>query len=192
MNREQFIHSLRQGLSGLSQEDIEAQVSFYNEMIDDRMEEGLTEEQAIDQIGPVTQIIGQARLDVPQKKAKRKLSALEIVLLVLGSPIWISLLAAAFSVVLAFYIVLWSVVISLWAVEVSLGACFFASIVVLPIFILKDYPLSGLAYLAFGLVCAGLSIFGFYGLKYLSKGCAILSKKTFLAIRSIFVRKENA
>lgn len=192
MNRNEFIRTLRRGLSGLSPEEIEAQVNFYNEMIDDRMEEGLTEEAAIAQIGPVEQIVGQAVLETPQVRKKRSLGALEIVLLVLGSPIWISLLAAAFVVMLSGFVVLWSVVVSLWAVEVSLGACALAGIAALPIFALKGYALTGIAMAGCGLFCAGLSIFGFYGCKSMAKLCVFLCVKTFSGIKSLFVRKEVA
>jgi len=192
MNRNEFIRTLRRGLSGLSPEEIEAQVNFYNEMIDDRMEEGLTEEAAIAQIGPVEQIVGQTVLDAPPVRKKRSLGALEIVLLVLGSPIWISLLAAAFVVVLAGFVVLWSVVISLWAVEVSLGACALAGVAAIPIFAMKGYALTGIALGGCGLFCAGLSIFGFYGCKSVAKLCVLLCAKTFSGIKSLFVKKEVA
>ena len=46
MNKREFLASLRNGLYGLPQDDIEERLGFYAEMIDDRMEEGLTEEQA--------------------------------------------------------------------------------------------------------------------------------------------------
>ena len=191
MNRNEFNKALRRGLSSLSHEDIEAQVSFYNEMIDDRMEEGLSEEEAVAQIGSVEQIIGHAILDEPVKQ-KHTLGALEIVLLVLGSPVWLSLLIAAFALVLSLYTVLWSVVVSLWAVEGSVLGCAFAGFVVPIAYMFDGHPLNALAFLGFSLFCAGMSIFGFYGCKSLTKACAFLSKKAFTLIKSLFVRKEAA
>lgn len=189
MKREEFINTLRRGLSGLSAEDREAQLSFYNEMIDDRMEEGLSEEEAIAGIGDLEQIIGHAILDAPKK---RRLGSLEIVLLVLGSPVWLSLLIAAFAVVLSLYAVLWSAAVALWAVEGSLWACAFAGFVVPIAYMFDGHTLNALAFLGFSLVCAGLSIFGFYGCKALTKACAFLSKRAFAIIKSLFVRKEAA
>ncbi len=43
MNKQAFLTQLRKGLSGLPQEDIEERLAFYSEMIDDRIEEGLSE-----------------------------------------------------------------------------------------------------------------------------------------------------
>ena len=44
MNKQEFLTRLRLGLAGLPQEEIAERVSFYHEMIDDRVEDGLTEE----------------------------------------------------------------------------------------------------------------------------------------------------
>ena len=43
MNKQDFLVQLRKGLSGLPQDDIEERLTFYKEMIEDRMEEGFSE-----------------------------------------------------------------------------------------------------------------------------------------------------
>ena len=57
MNKREFLVQLRKGLSGLPQDDIEERLSFYSEMIDDQMEEGFSEEQAVAAAGPVDEIV---------------------------------------------------------------------------------------------------------------------------------------
>ena len=47
MNKQEFLSQLRKGLAGLPQNDIEERLAFYGEMIDDRIEEGLSEEEAV-------------------------------------------------------------------------------------------------------------------------------------------------
>ncbi len=42
MRKSEFLAALRKGLNGLPQADIDASIEFYSEMIDDRMEDGLT------------------------------------------------------------------------------------------------------------------------------------------------------
>ena len=130
MNKEEFIAELKDGLSGLPQNDIDERVLFYTEMIDDRMEEGMSEEEAISGIGSVEEIVSQIISEVPLTKIVKKritpdraLRTWEIVLIVLGSPLWLSLLLAALCVILAMYAVVWSVILSLWAAELSLIAC---------------------------------------------------------------------
>ena len=99
MNKEDFLRELRTALQGLPQEEIEARVSFYSEMIDDRIEEGLSEDEAVAQIGAVENIRAQIIAETPLGKLvrekvrpNRQLRIWEIVLLVLGAPVWIPLL----------------------------------------------------------------------------------------------------
>ena len=54
MTKQAFAAALRNELSGLPREDIDRSIDFYCEMIDDRMEEGLTEEEAVSAIGSVS------------------------------------------------------------------------------------------------------------------------------------------
>ena len=197
MNKQEFLAQLRQGLSGLPQEDIEEQLAFYSEMIDDRIEEGLSELEAVYAIGSVKDVVAQILADTPltklvkeKVKPKRTLKALEIVLLALGSPIWLSLLIAAFSIILAVYIVIWSVVVALWSIEASFAACALGGIVSAAIFAFQEHGLTGLAMLAAGIVCAGLAIFTFYGCKSATKGILLLTKKMALGIKTLFARKE--
>ena len=105
MSKQEFLAELKAGLNGLPQEDIEERLTFYSEMIDDRMEEGLTEEEAVLAIGTVNEVITQILTDTPlsklvkeRVKPKRTLKAWEIVLLALGAPIWLSLLIAVLAV----------------------------------------------------------------------------------------------
>ena len=144
MNKTEFLNKLRTALNGIPQDDIEERVSFYGEMIDDRMEEGLTEEEAVSGIGPIDEIVTQTLSEVPltklvkeKVKPKRELRAWEIVLIILGFPLWFSLFVAAFAVVLSLYIVLWALLISLWAVMVSFAAVALAGIAVSVVLFIK-------------------------------------------------------
>ncbi len=59
MNKSEFISALEQKLKGLPREDVEQSIAFYEEMIQDRMEEGLSEEEATAAIGSVEEIAAQ-------------------------------------------------------------------------------------------------------------------------------------
>ena len=50
MNKQEFLAQLRKQLSGLPLKDAEDRITFYSEMIDDRMEEGLSEPEAVSAI----------------------------------------------------------------------------------------------------------------------------------------------
>lgn len=205
MNKSEFLAELRSRLVGLPQNEIEERISFYSEMIDDRVEEGATEEDAVAGIGSIDEIVAQILEDVPlwsivkekvkkkrekTEKKRRSLKAWEIVLIVLGFPVWLPLLIAAFAVILSLYVVLWSVIISLWAVFVSLAACGLAGIVAGVGYAILVKPIDGILLVAAGLVCSGLAIFAFIGCKAATKGTARLTKKMIFGIKHLFVGKD--
>ena len=198
MTKKAFLDALKQKLSGLPLQEVEERLAFYNEMIDDRMEEGFSEEQAVSDMGLVDDIAEQIIADIPfskiakeRIKPKRKMKAWEIVLLSLGSPLWLALGIIAFAVILALYVVLWSVVVSLWAVFVALVACAPSGVVIGVFYALNGSVLSGIVLGSVGLVCGGLSIFLFFGCRAVTKGILWLTKRIALGIKKCFVKKEG-
>ena len=199
MHKQEFLAQLRRGLTGLPQDDISERLTFYSEMIDDRMEEGLTEAEAVAAIGSVDKIVSQIIADIPfskiakeRIKPKRRLNTLDIILLVLSCPVWLSLAIAAIAVVISLYVSLWSIIISLWAVFVSLAASSLGGITACVIFIIRGSRYAGLAMLAAGIVLAGLSIFMLYGCKAATKGILLLTKKIAIGIKNCLIKKEGA
>lgn len=199
MGKREFLDELRKGLSGLPRDDMEERLTFYSEMIDDRMEDGLTEDEAVAGIGAVSEVVSQIMAEIPLSKLvkervrpKRAPRAWEIVLLVLGSPVWLPLLIAALAVILAVYVVIWSVAVALWAVEASLAGASLGGVISAAASSLRGGVLPGLALLGVGLLCAGASIFLFFGCKETTKGIFLLTKKLILGIKSLLLGKEEA
>ena len=199
MSKVEFLARLREGLSGLPQEDIAARLSFYSEMIDDRMEEGLSEEEAVSAAGSVDEIVSQAVAEIPlttlvkeRIKPKKRMRGWELTLLILGFPLWLPLVAAAFAVVLSLYISFWAVIVSLWAVFASLACCFLAGIITGVGSIFTGNGLMGGAMIGIGIFCAGLSVFAFFGCKAATKGAALLTKQFALWLKNCFWRREEA
>ena len=198
MNKQEFLNSLREGLNCLPKEDVEERITFYNEMIEDLVEDGMTEEQATAEIGSVDDIVSQVIEETPITKLvrervrpKRRLNALEIILLVLGSPIWLSLLIAAFAVLLSVYVVIWALIISLWAVEISLIAAAVGGLISGVALIFSGEAYKGMLTIGAAIVCAGLAVFLFYGCKAATKGAVTLTKNIAKWVKSLFIRKEN-
>ena len=130
-------------------------------------------------------------LSAEEKKVqKRKMKAWEIVLLVLGSPIWLSLAIAAIAVIFSLYGALWAVIISLWSVFASLVGCALACIASGIIFIFVTNPLTGIAMIGAGIALAGLSIFVFFACHLATRGTLILAQKTVIGIKNAFTKKE--
>ena len=203
MRKQEFLDALKQNLSGLSASEITERVSFYQEMIEDRMEEGIPEEEAVREIGSVDAIASSIRAQLPpitqtigkapkKKKPKKGRRTWEIVLLAVGSPLWLALLIAAFAVLLSLYVSLWAVVIAVWASFGTLVGSAFGGLVV-GLFCL----FSGNGYLAAAMigaacVCAGLAIFTFIGSKEATRGSALLAPVILRGIKRIFANKEGA
>ena len=195
MRKQEFLEKLHFGLSGLPQEEIRERLNFYREMIEDRMEEGLSEEEAVAAVGSVEEIVAQAVNETPLSKiarekirSRRRFSGLEITLLVLGFPIWFSLLVSAAAVIVS----IWAVIISLWAVFVSMVVSSVAVIAGGAVLCCFGSKLPGIAMIGIGIACMGLSIFIFFGCKAVSDCILSFTKKTALSIKNRFLKKEVA
>ena len=208
MRKSEFLTELRNCLHGLPEEDIQSSLDYYAEMIDDRTEEVGDEEAAVAGVGKPWDVAAEIRNEKSTEttankttekapeggekiiKEKRRISPLVIILLILGSPIWISLLVAAFSIVIAVYVVLWSVIVGLWSAMATLGASALAGILYLPYYAVMGEVWVGIALAGAGLLLSGLSVFAFFGCLAATKGMAILSKQIFCFIRFCFVGRR--
>ncbi|MBR4910122.1 MAG: DUF1700 domain-containing protein [Clostridia bacterium] len=199
MNKQEFLKELEKELSALPREDTEERLAFYNEMIDDMVEEGKTEEQAVAEIGSAADIAKQTLSGAPaeetenaQGKPKPLLKVLMIILIILGFPLWFSILIAGVSGVLALYITVWSLLIGLWAIEASLIVFAAGSAAQAVALMAVGFGTSGIATLGMGVFAAGVSVFLFYGCLAASKGVIKLTKNAFIKIKSLFRKKEGA
>ena len=163
-------------------------------MIDDRMEEGMSEEEAVSDVGEVQDIADRILGEIPlsklvrsKVKPKRALRVWEIILLALGSPIWLSVAVALVAVVLSVYIVLWSVALSVYAATLSVGLSGVALTLGCALFFVRDGAAAGLVALGCGLLLAGIAIFLLFGCHWGTKGLVWLSKKIWLLIKKCFV-----
>ena len=198
MNKQEFLSKLKNSLSRLPKKEVDERIEFYSEMIDDRVEDGLSEEQAIANLGSVEQVATQIVSEIPLSKIvteriklKKKMKAWEIVFLVVGSPIWLALLISAFAVVISLYAVLWSLVVCVCAVGISLCAGVIYGIVWGISLICMGKVASGFALLGAAFALAGLTIFVFYGCKACVKGVLKLTKGIVLSIKRRLVGKED-
>lgn len=200
MSKNQFLKILKRKLSHLSKSELDERINFYSEMIDDRIESGLSEKEAVNAIGSADMIARQIAEELKQGNkndeysksekgnAKKGMSPWVIALLIIGSPIWLSILIAVAAVILSLFIAVWSVIISLWAVFGSLvGAG--AGIAIAGIYLLINVKaVTGIAFICAGIACLGLSIFFFFACKALTSAVIALTKKLFL---SIFMKKKG-
>lgn len=179
MNKEQFIAGLRARLSYLPASETEKSISFYSECIDDRIEDGMSEEEAVAAMGDIDSVARSIETELPLSTiVKQRIkndretpggSALWIVLAIVGFPVWLPLLIAFGAVVLAVYVSIWAVIISLYAV---LAALVLAGICVLIYAMARLASLgvfAGLMLLGAAAVCIGLALALLPPMCYLAK-----------------------
>lgn len=198
MTKREFLAALEARLSGLPEADKRESLEYYSEIIADRIDDGLTEEEAVAAVGSLDSIVGGILSDVPltkivkeKVKPKRKMNALEIVFLILGAPIWLSLVLALVLMVLSCYLVLWSVVVTFYTVTLSLGIFGLTGVAGIVFFGVKGELMGGLFLLGAGLVCAGLAILFFYLSSLVAKGVITLGKAMVIGMKRLFVGKET-
>ena len=126
MDKKEFLSALEARLAGLPEADLQASLDFYAEMLDDLTEGGMTEREAVASLGSVDAIAEEILMDTPlpklikaKMKPKHRMRAWEIVLLAVGSPVWLPILIALFAVALSLYITLWAAVLSLYAADLA-------------------------------------------------------------------------
>ena len=200
MKRNEFLDKLKVSLWALPEADRQCSLDYYSEMIDDRMEDGLSEEEAVAAVGNLEEIVKQILTESPRppqvvESAKNKQSQQPardntktwlIILLIVGSPVWIPVAAGLLSAVLSVYLSLWAVVISLYAVFVALAASSLGCI--LAGFFMIGGTEEVIVALGAAALCAGLSILILLLANLAAKGLVKLTK---LVWNSVFRRKER-
>lgn len=187
MTKLDFLEKLYKGLSALPKSEREASMTFYSEMIDDLIEEGYSEEDAVSKIGSVEDIISQISADAPppekKKKTTRRLRGREIILLILGAPLWIPLMITGFTIMLSIYISVWAIIVSVWAVFASVTGCALGGFLGGLVLCIFHFPLSGAILIASGFILAGISILMFFTSLLLTKLMIKFSKLIFTSRR---------
>lgn len=167
MKKLEFINELGAQLQSMPPEEIRPLLDYYMEIVADRMEDGMTEEEAVASLGPIPELAAKILAEQPQpeqtpipapalepvSQPKRRWSGSAIALAILLSPLWLALLCVLISV----EITIW---VTLGALVVSVGSMILAGIAssILSLIPMFD-PVSGFARIfvcGCCLVCAGI------------------------------------
>lgn len=188
MDKTQFCALLGNKLKPyLSPKEMYKTLNFFEEMIDDRIDEGLSEEEAVSQLGDINIIVNQIldEHNIGKKQTKlvwrfipRELGFINIVLLF---PAWITI----FSLVASLFIVILSIIFS---IVFSIIAIFIGGILLIlksPFYLIYERNISYfLDTLGFGFVISGAGLIGIDWLIKIYKK----SRQNGINIRTIFVK----
>ena len=189
MNKTQFCALLGNKLKPyLSPKEMYKTLNFFEEMIDDRIDEGLSEEEAVSQLGDINIIVDQIldEHNIGKKQTKlvwrfipRKIpTVLGFIITVLLFPVWITI----FSLVTSLFIVILSIIC---IIVLSIIVIFIDGIL-----LILESPFYArnisyfLATLGFGFVNSGAGLIGIYWLIKIYKKL----RQNDINIRTIFVK----
>lgn len=196
MNKAEFLAEIRRKIQGLPQSDIEKFLDYYAEMVDDYTEDGHTEEEAIRELGSVEQIVEQILKETPlprlvQEKVRptRALRAGEIILLLLGSPLWVPMVLAVLALFFGAYVLLWAAVAVLYAIDLSAFACGAAGVFSILPFALSGNLLQGIFLLGVGLIGIGVGLLFLFVCNKVAVLILRSSKWLLLRVKHAFVGK---
>ena len=197
MSKNEFLKELESRLNGLPSEDIKERVAFYEEMINDRLEEGKSEEEALAEIGTVDEIVEQITKETPlvklvkeRVKPKRRIQAWEIVLIAVGFPLWLPLLITAFALIMVAYILVWALVIVTYTVELATSVAGLAAIIAGAAAFFSGAHWYGIGLAAGGIMCIGFSILFIFACIGATKASIALTKAIILSIKKKFVSRR--
>lgn len=172
MTKQIFLNELAAALHQLPREERYRTLNYYDELIDDRMEDGQGEEEAVASLGDpeqiVREILGEETEEQESKSTGRKVWL--IVLLILGFPLWGTLLIAGIVLLLCVYICLFIPVIVLGTLAIGFLLAAILGAVGLPFLVLDVGLMAGglpaeLFQLGLSITLLGLSVLcalGFY------------------------------
>lgn len=197
MTKAEYLSRLESLLSCLPEGQRAESLAFYEEMILDRMEEGLGEEEAVSTLD-APGVVAEAILDdlpaVPRvvAKTRRKSRVLLWVLVILGFPVWGALLAALAITMLSFYATVWIFVAVVWglAVLLVLGCPLFLLLAVCGL-IVGNAPYTLVEFGA-ALVALGLGLLLVRLAFELTRGVALLSAAVVRRAVSPFVKRRDS
>lgn len=193
MTKQEFLSELERALGKLPHAEVEQALAFYDEAINDRMEDGLSEAEALAGLGPVDEIAAQIAAETPPipraiARANTGSRTLNIVLLAVFSPIWIPIVLALAAAALAVYVAIWAVIAALWAVDAVLVLMPFAGIAALISTLGGGMPLPGVFVFGLSLVSSGFGLVASFAVFWASKLLFRATRSFARWIASLFVR----
>ncbi|MBQ3640210.1 MAG: DUF1700 domain-containing protein [Clostridia bacterium] len=192
MNKEQFIRAFRKRLKGMPREEIEKTISYYEEMIADKIEGGMSEREAVASLGDIDELACSARgaaSDAPAAKPSRTRPApWVIVLLVLGSPLWIGLAVGAFGILIGFMATAFALFVSFVATMAGFLVGGVAE-VAKAVFLIGTGGWQILISLGAGIMLVGIGILMILAVKSVERGLWKVVMLPFVGLKRMFERR---
>lgn len=184
MIKEEFIRELDLSLKNELIQNRETYLSYYSEIIEDYLEDGYTEEEAVNKLDEIPSIVKTIQQEIGNTENKTiNKNPIIILLLIIGAPLWGSIL-------LSVLLLLFSSLIILWCAPFSLGMLSFAGLLTGAVSLMGLTFNTGIYYivtqLGVGIFALGLGLFLLLGTVYITKYVGSLSKKIIDVLSNVF------
>lgn len=191
MNKEDFLNELSFCLQKMSNTEKEKFLIYYDEMISDYVENGVNEEEAVTKIGTPKKIAEElldnydsVKINLPSTGSK----VLNIVLTIIGFPLWGSVLLSVILLVASIYVLIWCVPFVTGAGCAGFFATSIIGIIGTPFVMVKSFSV-GLLQLGTGIASIGISLLLGIVTIDLSKKFIITTKKLNIKLVALFKKK---
>lgn len=198
MNKEQFLQELTKRLHQLPPEEVERQLAYYEELLADMTEDGMCEEEAVAKLGDPAEIVKSILQDTPlptlvktRIRPKNGWTTAGTLVVILGAPLWISLLLAFLLSIFGVTVAIWAVILAFFAVVLSLGIAGIA-ILCKALFLFPTGADYALFSVGAGLLLLGLGCLVFLAAEYASIALFRGGKWIYRTIKGLFIAKEAA
>lgn len=200
MNKTDFLTALERQLKKLKKSDRKRFLEYYREIIDDSVEDGCTEEEAIRRIGTPEEVAREILIeqtDHSEESVSASKKAVTITLLVIGSPLWatVLLLVLVLALALAFtaaalavtgIMLIGTVYLMLWCLPLMIGSCSIGALILSVVSLIGAVPV-GTITPALGIVQFGVGI-GMIGIFILTALTTVKLSKLFAKATAGFTR----
>ena len=133
MTRQEFLKTIRKKLKALPAGEVKNSLAFYDEAISDRIDKGMTEEQAVAALGSPDEVAARIMEEMPEAEAagekRGARGGISWLLVILTSPIWFAVLIVMATVIPAAAACIIGLAAMLAALAVALPVCAVAALV---------------------------------------------------------------
>jgi uncharacterized membrane protein len=172
MNKAIFLKELGIHLQKMKNADKDRFLSFYDEMISDYIEDGMTEEDAVVKVGTPKKVAEELLENYDTVKINMSMTGskvINILLLILGFPLWGSLALVVILLLASSYVIIWCLPFTTGVGSIGLFTTSILSIIGSPFIMANSLPL-GIIQLGTGIAAIGFSVL-------LGTATILLSKK---------------
>ncbi len=201
MRKDEFLQQLANYLQALPYSEQQSTIDFYSEQIADRIDDGMSEEEAVaslehprDIADNLLSLRDEQNLEfyVAEENPTPKTGsiALLIIVLVLTCWIWIPILLFVFSCIVGIYLSLLAIILGALAISLALVIGGVAALVIAaPLFM--SSPLAAISHIGLALGLFGLAIFAFLISYFLAKFTVWATKGIVISIAHYFERRRD-